>query len=176
VSACVKGDQRAWIELLHRYKRLIYSVTVRFCFDYEDRHDIFQAVCVEVLKNLPSLRKCLEFALLDSHHHRPAMYVLRKRLQQEGVAPAAESEILTADPHSNVLEIYLADRRAALLRDAMDELPEPCRSLLNLLFLSEEKTPYTQLGAMFGWSKDTNRKCRLRCLERSAQATSAKGI
>src|SRR5262249_27316529 len=51
IAGCLGGDQQAWIQLLDRYKRLIYGVSVRFGFDTEDRHDVFQAVCLETLKN-----------------------------------------------------------------------------------------------------------------------------
>jgi len=38
VEACLAGDSQGWEMLLQRYKRLIYSVPVRFGFDHDDRH------------------------------------------------------------------------------------------------------------------------------------------
>jgi RNA polymerase sigma factor (sigma-70 family) len=74
------------------------------------------------------------------------------------------------------MEIFLAARRAELLREALEELPERCRSLLRLLFFSENKTPYSQLGELFGCSKDTIGSTRLRCLERLRKALEQKGF
>ena len=74
------------------------------------------------------------------------------------------------------MEIYLAARRAEILREAMDELPDRCRSLLHLLFFNEEKTGYAKLGTMFGWSKDTVGSARLRCLDRLRKILAQKGF
>jgi RNA polymerase sigma factor (sigma-70 family) len=176
VAACVDGDQRAWIKLLERYKRLIYSVSVRFGFDHEDRHDVFQAVCVEVLKNLSSLRNSssLRYWILTITVRQCC--ALRKRLKEEDARGGCEPDLLTCDPKSDSMEIYLAARRAEMLRETLDELPDPCRSLLNLLFFSEEKTPYSELGARFGWSKDTIGSARLRCLDRMRKILAQKGF
>src|SRR5215475_13923464 len=155
ISECLEGNPQGWIELLERYKRLIYSVTVRFGFSSEDRHDIFQAVCVDVLKNLSSLRNAssLRYWILTITVRKCC--ALRKRHQEECAPDECEGSLAASDPRSNTMEIYLAARRAEMLHEAMAELPDRCRSLLNLLFFNEEKTAYAQLGTMFGWSKDT---------------------
>src|SRR5262245_61685637 len=81
VGDCLNGDQRAWEELLHRYKRLIYAVTVRFHFETEDRHDVFQAVCLETLKGLPSLRQAssLRYWILTITLRQCSALLRRKR-------------------------------------------------------------------------------------------------
>src|SRR5262245_36901744 len=85
VLQCLEGTPQRWIELLDRYKRLIYSVTVRFGFGSEDRHDIFQTVCVDILKNLPSLRNAssLRYWILTITVRKCC--ALRKRHQEEWV-------------------------------------------------------------------------------------------
>ena len=113
VIECVNGDQQAWIQLLNRYKRLIYSVTVRFTLH---------------------------------------------------------------DPRADTMQIYLDAERAELLREALEELPERCRSLLDLLFLAEDKSSYAQLGGLFGWSKDTIGSARLRCLDKLRKILEQKGF
>ena len=176
VFKCLNGDQQGWIQLLDRYKRLIYSVTIRFGFENEDRHDVFQAVCLEILRNLSSLRNSssLRYWILTISVRQCG--VLRKRLQQERLHSPDDSVLLVCDAHPDTLSIYQAAQRAEILRDAMEELPERCRSLLNLLFFADEKTPYTQLGDTFGWSKDTVGSARKRCLERLRKILAQKGF
>ena len=41
VSLCLKGDALAWEALISRYRRLIYSVPVRFGFTPADAADVF---------------------------------------------------------------------------------------------------------------------------------------
>src|SRR5688572_9771761 len=56
VSACVDGDERAWAELIDRYKRLIFSVPLRQGVPRQDAVDLFQAVCLDLVAELPRLR------------------------------------------------------------------------------------------------------------------------
>jgi DNA-directed RNA polymerase specialized sigma24 family protein len=74
------------------------------------------------------------------------------------------------------MQIYLAAERSEMVREAMGQLPEPCRSLIELLFFSEEKTSYSQLGGLMGWSKDTIGSARLRCLEKLRRILESKGF
>jgi len=63
-----------------------------------------------------------------------------------------------------------------MLREAMEELPEPCRSLLELLFFSDERTSYLDVGGLFGWSKDSVGSARLRCLDKVRKILERKGF
>src|SRR5262249_46479227 len=154
IAGCLTGDQHAWIQLLDRYKRLIYAVTVRFGFDIDDRHDVFQAVCLEALKSLPSLRNTssLRYWILTITVRQCS---LLRRKRGESKHDTDETALALRDPRADTIEIYLASEREKMLREAMDELPDRCRSLLDILFFSEEGTSYSQLGELLGCSKDT---------------------
>src|ERR1700760_3514136 len=56
VQGCIQGDQRAWEELIDKYKRLIYSIPIKYGASPADAADVFQAVCIEVLNSLPQLK------------------------------------------------------------------------------------------------------------------------
>jgi RNA polymerase sigma factor (sigma-70 family) len=176
IAGCVNGDQQAWIQLLDRYKRLIYGVTVRFGFDIEDRHDVFQAVCLETLKSLGSLRKAssLRYWILTITVRQCCSLLKRKR--EERGQETDEAALAVQDPRTDTMQIYLAAEREKMLREAMEELPERCRSLLDLLFFSDERTSYLELGGLFGWSKDTIGSARLRCLDKVRKILERKGF
>ncbi|PYS15609.1 MAG: hypothetical protein DMG15_04550 [Acidobacteria bacterium] len=164
VSECLNGDQQAWTQLLDRHKRLIYASTARFGFDAQDRHDVFQAVCVEILKNLHSLRN------VSSLRHwiltislRQCYALLKRKRAERGQEP---------DETARGVE----DHRPEKLREAMEELPDRCRLLLELLFFSEEKTSYSELGGRLGLSKDTIGSVRLRCLDKLRKILQDKGF
>jgi len=57
VQGCIQGDSRAWEELIDKYKRLIYSIPLKYGATSADAADVFQAVCIEVLHSLPQLKK-----------------------------------------------------------------------------------------------------------------------
>src|SRR5205807_2763366 len=57
VQDCINGDEQAWNRLIDKYKRLIYSIPVKYGFSPDDAADVFQSVCVELFTNLSKLRK-----------------------------------------------------------------------------------------------------------------------
>src|SRR3977135_2279972 len=56
VQGCLRGHHEAWEELIDKYKRLIYSIPMRYGASSADAADVFQAVCIEVLHSLPQLK------------------------------------------------------------------------------------------------------------------------
>jgi len=53
VRECIGGSEEAWRALIFKYKNLIFSIPVKYGFSTEDSRDIFQAVCLELLSELP---------------------------------------------------------------------------------------------------------------------------
>jgi len=176
IAGCLEGDHQSWIQLLDRYKRLIYGVSVRFGFDIEDRHDVFQAVCLETLKNLSSVRTAssLRYWILTITI-RQCCFLLKRKRQESRHEPVDTASVLR-DSRPDTMQIYLAAERETIVREAIDELPERCRSMLNLLFFSTEKASYSQLGDLWGLSKDTIGSTRLRCLDKLRKILEAKGF
>src|SRR2546428_9905951 len=56
IDACLEGNEKAWQALVARYKRLVYSIPVRWGLPAEDSVDIFQAVWLDCFRQLSSLR------------------------------------------------------------------------------------------------------------------------
>ena len=56
VAMCLGGDARAWETLIQRYRRLIYSIPVKFNFTSADASDVFQAVCLKLIEHLHELK------------------------------------------------------------------------------------------------------------------------
>ena len=72
VAECLGGNEQAWAFLIDKYKRLIYSIPVKYQASPDDAADIFQAVCLELFSELPRLRKAesLRFWLITVATHR----------------------------------------------------------------------------------------------------------
>ena len=72
VRDCLKGKDSAWSALIFKYKNLIFSIPIPYGFSEEDAADIFQAVCMDLLAELPRLREPKALAWLPSpaaaHH------------------------------------------------------------------------------------------------------------
>jgi RNA polymerase sigma factor (sigma-70 family) len=155
---------------------LIYGVTVQFGFDIEDRHDVFQTVCLETLKSLGSLRNAssLRYWILSITVRQ--CYLVLKRKREERAQQPEEAALAVLDPHADTLQIYLAAEREEIVRKALEELAEPCRSLLDRLFFSDERTSYLELGGLFAWSKDSIGSARLRCLDKVRKILQRQGF
>jgi RNA polymerase sigma factor (sigma-70 family) len=176
VEACLKGDAGSWETLLERYKRLIYSVPVRFGFDHDDRHEIFQNVCLEILKNMPSIRDAgklrswiLTIAIRESNDLLRRKYVERDKIGAVLEKPRTERTVDT-------LNIYLAAEKEAILREAVAEMPSRCRALIEMLFFSEPPVDYGKAAEAVGLSKDSIGSIRLRCLDQLKRILESKNF
>ena len=166
VEACLKHDSQGWELLLQRYKRLILSVPVRLQFGYDDRHEVFQNVCLEILKNMSSLRDTgkLRSWILTITIRQCKDFLRRKYMERERIGAA--QEIPAPEPSADPQGIYLAVERKAVIREALDEMPQRSRTLLELLFFTERPMDYSAAAAAIGLSKDSIGCIRLRCLDK----------
>lgn len=166
VAECLKGRSAAWQALLGRYKRLIYSVSVRYRFETDDRHEVFQTVCLEILKNLPSLRdasKIRQWILTISIRE---CNNLVNRKQRDRNLRAERSQMESKAAHTDTMAVYLWAEKQQILKEALEELPERCRTLIHSMFLVDDKLSYAELAEKLELSKDTIGSMRQRCLER----------
>lgn len=61
VKACVKGDIRAFENLVDKYQKPVFNIVYRMCHDYEDARDITQGVFVRAYQNLKSFTPKFKF-------------------------------------------------------------------------------------------------------------------
>jgi len=57
VKECLNGNPDAWAAILEKYQKLIYSIPIKYGLPPDAASDIFQQVCVQLLKALPNLRE-----------------------------------------------------------------------------------------------------------------------
>src|SRR5271163_2594296 len=57
IRECLKGKEEAWFGLIDKYKKLIYSIPVKYRAPADAANEIFQQVCFELLTALPNLRE-----------------------------------------------------------------------------------------------------------------------
>ncbi len=71
VAECLQGDEKAWSALVDKYKNLIFSIPIKLGL-YDDAADIFQAVCLDLLTDLPRLREpsALPKWLMQTCYHK----------------------------------------------------------------------------------------------------------
>lgn len=165
VTECLKGNEEAWSILIDKYKRLIYSIPVKYRFSPDEATDIFQAVCLELLSELPKLRnpKALPKWIIQITAHK-CLHGKREKQRTE-----------VTDPNDAKFERGTPARAEQILREAEDEqrlrqviadLPDRCKDLVRMLFFEEPARPYNEVARALGIATGSIGFIRQRCLER----------
>ena len=176
VKACLGGSEAAWVALVDKYARLILAVPLKFRFSRTDAEDIFQAVCVDLIEQLGTVR---EPAALRGWLVRVATHkCLRARIRlgrEETTDPAdlASSEAID-EPSPEQLMREVEEEQ--LVRDALADLSQRCQDLLRLLFADAPKRPYDQVAKELGVTRGSVSFLRSRCLHRLHRAVRARGL
>lgn len=167
VRRCLKGDEGAWGVIIDRYKRLIYSIPTKFGAPPDDANDIFQAVCVELVTELPKLRKpeALRAWLISITRHKALKWKTHARRQQQWERTDDVEHVLPSDDPSAATLIEDLQREQSV-RDALAGLPDRCQRLVRLLFYGSSPMPYAEVARRLGLSANSIGFIRGRCLRK----------
>jgi len=151
VSACIEGQSWAWEELVERYKRLVYSVSLRAGLTEEDAADVFQTV----------------FTLLFEHLHRirtpeglPAWFITTAKRESWRRLRAAEEWLLNAHPNE---DLWIDQ---TLVRNALEEVGGRCKELLWLLYYDPHEPSYKEISRRIRIPLGSVGPTRARCLQK----------
>jgi RNA polymerase sigma factor (sigma-70 family) len=174
IAECVKGKESAWGALIDRYKNLIFSIPLRYGFSQEDSADIFQAVCMDLLAELPRLRdpKALGGWLIqvarNKCFHREQLG-RRHNVQEIGdLDPPAPAG---GEPEDLVSQV----QRAQILRETLAELPPQCQELVKMLFFEAPPRPYEEVAKELRLSRGSIGSMRRSCLDKLKERLEGRG-
>jgi RNA polymerase sigma-70 factor (ECF subfamily) len=159
VARCRAGDQQAWAELVERFSRYVYAISVQaFRLSDADAEDVFQEVFARAYQHLDGLR--------DDAAVRPWLAQLTRRLCIDRLRASAR-ERPTADEE---LELAGSEETLTLLEEALTvhealaEVPEHCREILDRFFARDES--YKTIGDALDLPSGTIASRISRCLAR----------
>ncbi len=167
VKECLLGNEEAWSKLIDKYKNLIYSVPVRYGFSEEDSADIFQAVCMVLLTEMPRLREpkalggwLIQIARNKCFHRKQAQ-------RRHSMSDIDEMELpsLAEEPGNLIDQTYQEQK----LREALSDLSPRCRKLMTMLFFEVPARPYQQVARELGLAQGSIGFIRSRCLNKLRQ-------
>jgi RNA polymerase sigma factor (sigma-70 family) len=159
VARCRAGDQAAWTELVERFSRYVYAISVQgFRLPQHDAEDVFQDVFARAYQHLDRLR--------DDAALRPWLAQMTRRLcidrlraaAREG--PAVEEEL---EPAGVDETLALLDEALAV-HEALAATPEHCREILDRFFSRDES--YRTIGDALDLPPGTIASRISRCLGR----------
>jgi RNA polymerase sigma-70 factor (ECF subfamily) len=168
VARCRAGDDDAWRELVERFSRYVYAIAVQgFRLGQQDAEDVFQDVFARVYERLGSLR--------DDEAVRPWIAQLTRRVCIDRLRSGARESDADIDelPELPAEDVLTALEDAFDVHDAMAELPENCRQILDRFFARDES--YRTIGDTLGLPAGTIASRISRCLDKLRDAFEGEG-
>lgn len=124
VTAAAEGDRSAWDELEARFSPRMWSATRALGLNEADAADAVQGAWLRLIEHLHDIRNPTHIgAWLATTARREALLILRKD-------PVPVLSDLRSDP--DPAAAFLEAECHRLLRQALQDMHEPCRTLLTL--------------------------------------------
>jgi RNA polymerase sigma factor (sigma-70 family) len=174
VALCLAGDAQAWEALIVRYRRLIYSIPVKFSFTSADAADVFQAVSLKLIENLHRLKDETKVSSWLITTTTRQCILVRAQRRRETVTEEEFEE--PADSNVNVEEIQIRSQEQQTIREAVEKLPERCRRLLQLLYFETRSPSYEEIAESMKMPVPSIGPTRARCLEKLRTVLRRHGI
>ena len=155
VSRCRAGDAEAWSELVERFSRYVYAIAVQgFRLPAHEAEDVFQDVFAKVYEHLGQLR--------NDDAIRPWIAQLTRR-QCINRMRGPHLELTDEEVETSAVDETLAKLEDAMaVHDALAELPEHCREILDRFFARDES--YRTIGEALDLPPGTIASRISRCL------------
>jgi RNA polymerase sigma factor (sigma-70 family) len=171
VEGCRDGDQQAWGALVRKSQRLVYAVAFRYHAAPEDAADIFQSVCVELYSELDQIRQpaALRGWLITVTSHT-ALRWRRLRTRRDHFERPDDPAVEAAEVEPTVEADREALELGQELREAMQNLPDRCQSMLQMLFFDDPPKPYAEVATQLGLATGSIGFIRGRCLDKLRKA------
>jgi RNA polymerase sigma factor (sigma-70 family) len=156
VARCRARDEAAWRELVNRFSRYVYAIIGQgFGLRAENAEDVFQEVFARTYQHLDRLR--------DDEAIRPWIAQLTRRLCIDHIRAGSREQLTDDEIEPNELDETLSQLEEALsVHEALAELPEHCREILDRFFSRDES--YQTIGAALDIPAGTIASRISRCL------------
>lgn len=176
VASCLSGDEQAWRELIDRYNRLIFSIPLKQGLSRDEAADIFQAVCLDLVAELPRLRdpQALPAWLIQTTLHK----VSKWRRRNDRYVPHEGTQIEDAPaPDADMPDALIREaQQTQALRDAVAALSDRCQRMVHMLFFETPARPYKDVASQLGVATGSIGFLRGRCLDRLRSALEGIGL
>jgi len=132
VARCRAGDDAAWCELVERFSRYVYSISVRaFKLQEADAEDVFQEVFARAYQHLGTLR--------DDEAIRAWIGQLTRRACIDRLRAASREQPVGEELEPPGAEDALAEiDEAVSVHEALLSLSESCKEILDRFFARDE--------------------------------------
>ena len=162
VHRCRSGEAEAWRELVERFSRYVYAISVQgFRLPEHDADDVFQEVFTRAYTHLDRLR--------DDTALRPWIAQLTRNLCLDRLRDSSRTQPVSDEElESGAIDEALATIDEALtVHEELAQLGEPCSELLDRFFARDES--YKTIGEELDLPPGTIASRLSRCLAKLRQ-------
>lgn len=164
--ACRNGDSQAWLDLVSKYERLIFSIARKHSLSPEDAADVTQITFSYFIQSLDSLSDDSNLgAWLATVARRHSWRIAKRQRKKEGM-----------ELDENLAKIVFAGRSiegsieqwelTEWIHDALLQMDDRCRELLIALYLDPKEPSYEEIARELNIAVGSVGPIRARCLER----------
>jgi RNA polymerase sigma-70 factor (ECF subfamily) len=172
VVECKQGSKKACYELYRLYSKAMLNVAFRIVGNIGEAEDVLQEAFLDAFSKLKDFRQDTTFGLwLKQIVVNRSINLLRKRklelieLEGEQLEKIADEEVEDEEE---------VQYKAALVKDAIKELPEGYKLVISLYLL--EGYDHEEIGQILNISENTSRTQFLRAKRKLIEILNRKGI
>ncbi len=170
VRACRDGDESAWEEITFKYQKLLFSIPRRAGLSHDLAADVLQDVFTTLFIKLDSLEKpeFLRAWLITTTRHKTIHLISRETKGRPRSIDDQENdaafEVIDKAPLAD--EVLVTLERQNQIETALTEIDERCRQLLVMLYLDDNKVPYSEIVEKLDIPLGSIGPTRARCLQK----------
>ncbi|MCY7344801.1 MAG: sigma-70 family RNA polymerase sigma factor [Pyrinomonadaceae bacterium] len=172
IAACRRGDESAWNELVERYQRLIITIPRRAGLSEEQAADILQEVFLTLFEKLDEIEqpdKIRSWLVTTAKFKTWGAVRGEKNLYAPASDEEMEAEMANLPDAAPLADAHLIElEQQHLIRTALNELEERCRTILSMIYLQDAAASYAEVARATGVGETSISPLRARCLKKLA--------
>jgi RNA polymerase sigma factor (sigma-70 family) len=177
VRRCVRGDQAAWDTLVDRYQRLIYAIPRRAGLSEEQAADVFQEVFLTLLQKIDEIEqpgRIRSWIVTTAKFKTWGIVRGEKGFYSPGTEEEMDAEMASIRDEAPLADDVLIElEEQHLIRAAMLELEERCRTIISMIYLRDPAASYVEVAAAIKVGETSISPLRSRCLKKLEKILSA---
>lgn len=168
--SCRDGNQDAWNQLIERYQRLIITIPRRAGLTEEQASDVFQEVFLTLFEKLDEIsqpERIRSWLVTTAKFKTWAVVRNKKGFYSPESEEEMDNEMASiADASPLADEMLIEVEQQHLIRSALRELEERCRTILSMIYLRDVAASYAEVATAIGVGETSISPLRSRCLQK----------
>jgi RNA polymerase sigma factor (sigma-70 family) len=173
LRACRSGDETSWDALVDRYQRLVFTVARRAGLGEAQAADILQEVFLTLFEKLDEIKqpeKIRSWIVTTAKFKTWGAIRREKGFYSPETEESMNLEMANLPDGSPLAdEVLIELEEQHLIRTALKELEERCRTILSMIYLRETAASYADVAAAIGVGETSISPLRTRCLQKLAK-------